>query len=192
MCLSNQDISAERLDHAYAMTVHRIQGATTEVSHLFGDGVGKELAYVAMSRAPREASFVYLVSDSTGQAKEDLVREWSASRRPQWVSDLFSGLREPAPAVDRNEISPEREYAVGLAQLVAKREALLAAIPRDHSKGLGLVKQMIAEYEKDLQDRHKGRGRWEKTEVREAAREVPCDRLPRRGEGDEQVGAEAK
>jgi conjugative relaxase-like TrwC/TraI family protein len=171
VCLSREDISAEHLDHAYAMTVHRTQGATTEVSHLLQDGGGRELAYVAMSRA-REASFVYLVSDDLGQAKEDLVREWSSSKRPRWVSDLGSPGLVVAPAVERQELSPERQYAIALAHLVAKREALLAVIPPNHSKRLGLLSEKIAEHEQDLVDLELGRGRFEKTEVGEAAKEV--------------------
>jgi conjugative relaxase-like TrwC/TraI family protein len=166
--LSGEDVSAERLDHAYAMTVHRTQGATTEVSHLFSDGGGRELAYVAMSRA-KEASFVYCVSDDTGQAKEDLLREWSTSKRPRWVSDLGSPEQTPAP-VQRRELSPERDYAIRLARLVAKREVLLSSIPQDDSKRLALLNEKIAEHEQDLRDLDKGHGRWGETEAGKAAR----------------------
>jgi hypothetical protein len=124
-----------------------------------------------MSRA-REASFVYCVSDDTGQAKEDLVREWSSSMRPRWVSDVVFPEQTPAPAVERRELSPEREYAVRLAHLVARRKALLSAIPPDHSKRLGLLKERITEHEQDLEDLERGRGRWTNTEVGEAAREL--------------------
>jgi conjugative relaxase-like TrwC/TraI family protein len=171
VCLSEMDISAEQLDHAYAMTVHRTQGATTEVSHLLQDGGGRELAYVAMSRA-RQSSFVYLVSDDLGQAKEDLVREWSSSKRPRWVSDLSSPEHVPAPSLERQELSPDRQNAIRLAHLVATREAILAVIPPDHSRRLDLVKEKIVEYEQDLVDLELGRGRFEKTALGEAAREV--------------------
>jgi hypothetical protein len=76
-------------------------------------------------------------------------------------------VRVEAPALERSELSPEREYAIGLAHLVAKREALLAAIPPDHSKQLGLVKDQIAEQERDLKDLQEGRGRWWTTELGE-------------------------
>jgi conjugative relaxase-like TrwC/TraI family protein len=169
--LGGEDISSERLDHAYAMTVHRTQGATTEISHLFSDGGGRELAYVAMSRA-RGSSFVHSVADDTEQAAEDLSREWSVSKRPRWVSDLRlpDGPR-PEVAFERPELSPEREYALRLARLVAQREALLGAIPVDDSKKLGLVKEQIAEQEQDLRDLANGKGRWIKTDVGQAVRD---------------------
>ena len=46
---TKQDRTAS--DYGYATTVHRGQGSTTERAHLFADGGGRELAYVAMSRA---------------------------------------------------------------------------------------------------------------------------------------------
>jgi len=51
------DIGADRLGYGYAITGHRAQGATVEVAHVLDDGGGRELAYVAMSRA-RNASHV--------------------------------------------------------------------------------------------------------------------------------------
>jgi hypothetical protein len=46
-----EDISAERLSCGYAVTGHRSQGSTVDMAHVFDDGRGRELAYVAMSRA---------------------------------------------------------------------------------------------------------------------------------------------
>lgn len=90
-----------------------------------------------------------MVADSTEQAREDLCREWSASKA-LWVSDL--GSSGYASAVERQELSAEREYAIRLNQLVAHREAIVAAISLDHSKQLGLLNEKIAEHEKDLED----------------------------------------
>ena len=47
--LSGEATGAERLGLGYATTVHRSQGSTTSRAHLFADGGGRELAYVAMS-----------------------------------------------------------------------------------------------------------------------------------------------
>ncbi|MHB8329524.1 MAG: MobF family relaxase, partial [Acidimicrobiales bacterium] len=87
--LGGQEISAERLDHAFALTVHRMQGATAEVVHLYADGGGRELAYVGMSRA-KNASYLYAVGDDVDQAAGDLRREWAVSARPRWAIDLGS------------------------------------------------------------------------------------------------------
>jgi ATP-dependent exoDNAse (exonuclease V) alpha subunit len=78
--LSGEQLGADRLGHAYATTVHRFQGATVKRAHLYADGGGRELAYVAMSRA-RQASTAYVVADDLDQAREDLTRDW-ATRRP--------------------------------------------------------------------------------------------------------------
>jgi conjugative relaxase-like TrwC/TraI family protein len=44
-----EQIGADKLGHAYAVTAHRSQGATVDVTHALEDGGGRELAYVAMS-----------------------------------------------------------------------------------------------------------------------------------------------
>lgn len=50
------------LDYGYALTVHRSQGATYDRSHVLAAGGGRELAYVALSRA-RERTYI----DATGR-----------------------------------------------------------------------------------------------------------------------------
>ncbi|MGH9230163.1 MAG: hypothetical protein ACRD07_15825 [Acidimicrobiales bacterium] len=69
--LEGSEIAAERLAHAYAVTVHRSQGATVDRAHALEDGGGRGLAYVKMSRA-KEHTTVYVVADSLEQATEDL------------------------------------------------------------------------------------------------------------------------
>ncbi|MDQ2754515.1 MAG: hypothetical protein M3R71_03085, partial [Actinomycetota bacterium] len=71
--LTAEDASADRLGYEYATTVHRSQGATVARAHLFADGGGRELAYVAMSRA-RQSTHVWAEADDTAQAIEDLQR----------------------------------------------------------------------------------------------------------------------
>ena len=85
--LTGEETSAERLDYAYATTVHRSQGATVTSAHLFADGGGRELAYVAMSRA-RSSTHVWTVADDTPQAVEDLRRDWAARRTRTWAIDI--------------------------------------------------------------------------------------------------------
>ena len=96
--LAGDELARDRLDHGYATTVHRAQGATAARAHLLADGGGRELAYVGMSRA-REVSHVYAVADSLVQAKEDLATEWSRLRRPRWVIDTAIPLR-PAIGIE--------------------------------------------------------------------------------------------
>jgi ATP-dependent exoDNAse (exonuclease V) alpha subunit len=81
-----EGLTADRLDHGYATTVHRAQGATVDVAHRFHDGGGRELAYVAMSRARRQAT-VHVVADDVDQAVEDIQRDWAHEHRPRWAID---------------------------------------------------------------------------------------------------------
>ena len=92
--LTGEEGGAERLGYGYATTVHRSQGATVARAHLFADGGGRELAYVAMSRA-RESTHAWVVADDLDQAAEDLSRDWSSERTPTWAID--TGL----PAADK-------------------------------------------------------------------------------------------
>jgi hypothetical protein len=84
--LTGEELGADRLGLGYATTVHRGQGSTTARAHLFADGGGRELAYVAMSRA-RQATHAWVVADDLAQATEDLHRDWSARRTPTWALD---------------------------------------------------------------------------------------------------------
>ncbi|MGO9963105.1 MAG: MobF family relaxase, partial [Acidimicrobiales bacterium] len=80
------DIGADRLAYGYAITAHRAQGTTVEVAHVLDDGGGRELAYVAMSRA-RNASHVYTSARDLTQAAQRLTWSWDDERRQQWATD---------------------------------------------------------------------------------------------------------
>jgi ATP-dependent exoDNAse (exonuclease V) alpha subunit len=60
--------AARHLDHGYAMTCHKAQGATVEVALLYGTGpLTREAGYVAMSRG-RTANHLYVAEpDDRGQ-----------------------------------------------------------------------------------------------------------------------------
>jgi len=124
------DVGADRLAHGYATTVHRSQGATVDTAHLFADGGGRELGYVAMSRA-RQASHVHAVADSTDQAVDDLVRDWSVERRQSWAIDTGRPDTDPRGplAVEADPTAPAALRAtLGRGRLKAERDALIAAL----------------------------------------------------------------
>jgi hypothetical protein len=101
--LTSHQASADRLGHGYATTVHRSQGAAVGRAHLFADGGGRELAYVAMSRA-RESTHIWTVADNPAQATEDLRRDWETRRSPNWAIDLIPlPLDKHQRALDPNE-----------------------------------------------------------------------------------------
>lgn len=58
------DWAARRLDHGYAMTCHKAQGATVQTALLYGAGaLTREAGYVALSRG-RAANHLYVPDDS--------------------------------------------------------------------------------------------------------------------------------
>ncbi|MCU0269129.1 MAG: AAA family ATPase [Acidimicrobiales bacterium] len=89
--IARHDTGADRFAHAYAITVHRAQGATVDTAHTLEDGGGRELAYVGLSRARRHST-LYIEADDLDQAIEDLTGNWAIERRQQWVADSHSPL----------------------------------------------------------------------------------------------------
>lgn len=82
-----------------AKTVHRSQGATVDTAHYLEDGGGRELAYVALSRA-RQGASVYVEADDLDQAAEDLSINWTNERRQEWVIDQHRALPAPSRGLD--------------------------------------------------------------------------------------------
>ena len=103
--------------------MHRSQGATHDRAHVYEDGGGRELAYVAMSRA-REETHVYLAADDLDQAREDLCRSWKTERRWQWAIDTGT------PEVDGRESRPEAPASLEREALGQEQAGLRAALPR--------------------------------------------------------------
>jgi conjugative relaxase-like TrwC/TraI family protein len=140
--LTGDQLGSDTLDHAYAVTVHRMQGATVDRAHVFADGGGRELAYVAMSLA-RETSHVYVVGDDTEQAVEDLSVEWYEDRRQRWVLDVDE------PAIDdrtrRPSLARRTESTLRLARLRAEREAVQAVAPEAEARLRSLDLQLRLE-----------------------------------------------
>jgi conjugative relaxase-like TrwC/TraI family protein len=123
--LAGEELGADRLDHAYAVTVHRMQGATVDRAHVFADGGGRELAYVAMSRA-RGNSRAYVVADDSDQAMDDVQREWSVDCRRRWVLDVDEPSLDGSP---RPRLAARPSSVVRVARLHAEHAALQAVAP---------------------------------------------------------------
>jgi hypothetical protein len=162
---------ADRLGYAYATTVHRSQGATTGRAHLFADGGGRELAYVAMSRA-REGTHVWVVADEPGQAREDLARDWSSERRPIWA--IGTGLPEVA-GLDRVALAAlpvaerVRAAAVSGARARMAADALRSVLPLGPGPRLGQAKATLARLHCERTDLESGTGAHALTEAGLAA-----------------------
>lgn len=160
--LVGEQLDRGHLAHGYALTVHRAQGATVDVAHRFEDGGGRELAYVALSRA-RTASHAWVVADDVAQARDDLLREWSAEARARWAIDT-SG---PDPRPRRPWIWPGR--VLDRAALEAERRALLSVIPPDPWPALRAAHHRLAALHQAEHDLPTAGGVWQHTDVGRAA-----------------------
>jgi conjugative relaxase-like TrwC/TraI family protein len=141
-------IGADKLGHAYATTAHRSQGSTVDVTYALEDGGGRELAYVAMSRA-RHESHVHVVGPSVAYAAERLAWAWGQERRQAWAVD--------------------RQAAKSLAELYRERAQLARSIPPDRSAELADARRRLSLAEQDRQDLRQGTGRWAGTPAGHAA-----------------------
>ena len=163
----SEELGASRLAPAYAVTVHRSQGATVERAHILEDGGGRELAYVKMSRA-KERTTVYAVADSVEQAAEDLRRSWAQERRIGWAID------QGTPSPGRGpEAAPDRAVSATLrhARLVAEREALAAAVPPEVGAERAVAGGHVRLLEQRLKELAEANGwdLWRRTPVGQAA-----------------------
>lgn len=155
--LTGDELSRDRLDHAYALTVHRMQGATIDRAHVLADGGGRELTYVAMSRA-RDTTYVHAVADDLDQATDDLTREWSTERRQHWVLDTDTPATEtdhqrprlacrPSPDIESARNNDEQDHLIDAEppdpqqakiQQIQRRLDRLQHLPPSRGRGLGL------------------------------------------------------
>jgi hypothetical protein len=163
------DVTADHLAHGYAVTVHRSQGATVDVAHLYADGGGRELGYVGMSRA-RECSTVHVVADDTATAAEELARDWVAERRQTWAIDSGTPGVHPLDVEADTRAPAELRAALTRARLVAERVAVAAAIPADPTQDFVGAQRQLSRAKESRRELDGGHGQWAGTPAGEAAR----------------------
>jgi conjugative relaxase-like TrwC/TraI family protein len=112
--LTGEAIDTDHLDYAYALTVHRAQGATYDRAHVLAAGGGRELAYVALSRA-RDRTTIHATADDLAQAVDDLEGDWSLEHHQRWITDT--------PAVVGQHPDPIRADLDELQDLLHERFA---------------------------------------------------------------------
>jgi hypothetical protein len=157
--LEADEMATDRLAHAYAVTVHRSQGSTVQRAHALEDGGGRELAYVKMSRA-KDRSTVYVVADDAEQAREDLVREWSAERRPAWVIDSGTPASDPAAVEASERVAQPMRGALRRGRLVTERAAIAAVIPPDPSAEIAATEKEVARLRRQRDELAAGTGHY--------------------------------
>ncbi|GAC1532169.1 MAG: hypothetical protein NVS3B12_09420 [Acidimicrobiales bacterium] len=154
--LDRDHTGPDQLAHAYAMTAHRTQGATVDTAHVL-DGGGRELAYVAMSRA-RYASHVYVASDDLEEVSDRLGWSWTTERRVHWAHD--QGTLQPES--ERHE-PPD----------TIRHQAEEVKVPQEDPPERWDMERVSAVLLDTTQDRFalmEARGHWVETPVGEAAR----------------------
>jgi hypothetical protein len=172
--LGIEDAGSDLLGYGYATTVHRCQGSTTQRAHLFADGGGRELAYVAMSRA-RHSTQVWTVADDLPQAVDDLRRDWSTRRTPTWAID--TALPDPATLTrERFQALPSDQQAhlaaVVHAETAIAGDAIVGIGLPDRAAALGQAEAALAQARQARADLETGTGRWEATETGRAVRDL--------------------
>jgi hypothetical protein len=149
LVLDRDATAVERLAHGYAITAHRSQGSTVDVAHFLEDGGGRQLAYVAMSRA-REASNVYVASPAPYEAVERLGWAWGVEHRETW-------------ATDRGH--PEEPPVAELAELQNEHLRLTRLIPPEVFREIAALRRDLADLDRSWQILHAGTGHWTGTPV---------------------------
>jgi hypothetical protein len=190
--LDREETGSDRLGYGYASTVHRCQGSTTDRAHLFADGGGRELAYVAMSRA-RESTHVWTVADDLPQGEDDLRRDWSTARTPTWALD--TALPHPTSLTREHFQALSSDQQARLAALLHAETALAAdavvgiGLP-DRAATLGQAEAALAQARQARADLDTGRGVWQTSEAGQAVRDLAEARHARhQAERGAEVGA---
>ncbi len=143
-------------------------------AHLFADGGGRELAYVAMSRA-RQVHPYLARRRRPGQAGEDLRADWSARRTPVWAIDtglpvLAGATREVVAATSKSDLA--RIVALALAETKASSDALKDLQPRHRTEELVAARAALSRAEQDLADLQAGGGPYRGTEAGQAVSDL--------------------
>jgi hypothetical protein len=163
--LHGEALDADHLDHGYALTVHREQGATADRTHYLAEGGGRELAYVAMYRA-RGPSIVHAVADHLDQAIEDITHDWSLERNQQWITRTAT-----AAGVDPAIRTLSEDHA-RRARLLAEQEALERHGPPDVTAELAAARADLDRIRRSRDDLVRGAGRWDHTSAGRAVRDL--------------------
>ena len=164
--LKGEALDQGHLNYGYALTVHREQGATADRTHYLAEGGGRELAYVAMSRA-RGPSIVHAVADHVGQAIEDITYDWSLDRNQQWITRTATAVGVD-PAIRALPEDPDARRA----RLLAELETLEHHAPPDVTAELAAAHADLDRLRQSRDDLVSGTGRWHHTPAGQAARDL--------------------
>ncbi len=171
VALPGEHLGADRVGYGYATTVHRTQGATVDRAHLYADGGGRELAYVAMSRA-RDTSTAWVVADDVDQAADDLTRDWATRKTPTWALDtgmprLDNATRDDVIAL--SEANRDRMVAIAHARSQKTLKAAAGTPPPAPNVALNQAVMALAGPRSALADLATGAGTYQHARIGYAA-----------------------
>jgi Ti-type conjugative transfer relaxase TraA len=113
--LVNHAAHYNHIDHGYALTVHKSQGATVDRAHVVaGEMTGREWSYVAASRA-REETRVYTTKEAMGREagpgleKADLARDMGRSHAKDTTQDYERSQTMSSPNQPTANSNVDRE-----------------------------------------------------------------------------------
>ncbi len=148
--ITGDGLDTDHLDYGYARTIHRAQGATHDRTHVLAAGGGRELAYVALSRA-RDHTTIHATADSLEQAVDDLHADWSQTRHQRWITDSpaeighhpepVGALTEPQPLVTAPAEPDAPDPALRLSALIDDYHDLHAGTGRWQDTSIGIAAQ---------------------------------------------------
>jgi hypothetical protein len=163
--LLGSELDPDRIDYGYALTVHREQGATSDRTHYYTDSGGRELAYVAMSRA-RHRSTVHTTADDLDQAAERLRDDWSRQQHDTWLTPVTSVGDDP-----NTQPTPTHREATR-ARLQTELEQLKALEPPDVTTDLAVTLAQLKVLRRDREHLIAGTGRYQSTPTGRVARQL--------------------
>jgi Ti-type conjugative transfer relaxase TraA len=136
------------VDHGYAATIHKAQGATVDRVHVLATpGLDRHAAYVALSRHRDRVDLHYGGDDFADRGK--LVRALSRERGKDMASDYTREVAnpraiviQPPPGPARQPVSPSRSslheavlrFARTTAEIVRMREGGLEELPTQRAE----------------------------------------------------------
>ena len=123
---------------------------------------------------------MWTVADDRGQAREDLVREWSSERRPTWAIDTaLPGQVELDQATLAVLPVDDRVRAIALvgAQTRLVADAARAALPPDPRPKLEAATAVLAGLRQQRADLEAGTGAYAQTQAGQAVRDLRASRV---------------
>jgi hypothetical protein len=143
-------------------------------AHLFADGGGRELAYVAMSRA-RGFTHAFVVADDLAQGAEDLKREWSSQRTSTWAIDTGLPDQKSLTGTTVARTTEEERFrlaALVLAERMMTANAIASIRPADLAPALAEARATLRQAEHARADLKRGWGIYQHTEAGRAVADL--------------------